>query len=197
MQWFRRAVSILPGSPFFHLRALFSLPQDEQQAALQWLCSNLGQIQQQGLIHPQQFHRFNTLLDLLGANRQLRLYLIDLVHHPHRVNFVFSRFDGLLALLIHLAHPDQLLQPTVHRHFIQLCRAQSFHPERLLHWYRRFQIHYQSYATACDQLGLDLLADETRLRKALRKARSNAHPDHQGQAQQFHRLEQLKHMLAL
>ena len=197
MQWFKRAVSILPGSPFFHLRSLFSLTQSEQLAALQWLSSNLGQVQHKGLIHPQPFQRFNQLLDLLAADRDLRSHLIGLVHHPHAVDRLFTRFDGLLALLLHVAHPVPMLHPCAHRHFLSLCEAQHFHRTRLLHWYQRYDIDYDDYAHACAQLGLDLFADEQQLRKALRKARSSAHPDHQGKTQQFHRLAQLKTTLAL
>ncbi len=197
MQWFKRAVSILPGSPFFHLRFLLALSSDEQLAALEWLSCNLGQVQQLGLVHPQQFQRFNTMLDLLAADRGLRLHLIGQVRQPQDDTGLVQRLDALMALLVYLSHPVVALQPRAHRHYLQQCKTRRYDSNRLLHWYARFEIDTQAYATACQQLGLDLLADETRLRKALRKARSEAHPDHQGNTRDFLQLEQLKQALAL
>ncbi len=197
MQWLKRAVGILPGSPFFHLRFLLSLPHSEQLAALEWLASSLGQIQKQGLIHPQQFDRFNTMLDLLGADRDLRSHLIQRVHLDITLTCRFSRFDALIALLVYLAHPPRILHPGTHRFLLTQCHAQRYAARRLLHWYRRFDIDYQDYASACMQIGADMLSSETRLRTALRKARSQAHPDHQGSEAHFHQLEQIKQILAL
>ncbi len=197
LSWLRGAVRTLPGSPFFHLRALTSLPRSHTLIWLEALASTLGRIQQQFGPHPRQFHRFNDMLDVLAADSHLRGHLIARVRDPNPIQHRLPAQDAFMALAVYLCHPYPVLHPGVHRLLVSLCHQQGYDPVHLARWYERHGIQTQLYREDCQRIGAHWLDDYETLRQAYRKFRSTAHPDRKGSTDTFLQAEHIAERLEL
>ncbi len=195
--WLKRAVGALPGSPFFMLHAIVSLPAAQRLIWLEALASTVGQAQRLQAIHPQQYLRFNDLLDMISADRNLRMRLIECVRRPQPIRHRLPALDAFFSLAIHLGHPQSDLQPRYHRHLLQIAHAQGFSTATLARFYDRHGVEVVAYQQACSALGCHWLSLEEALVSAFRKKRSRLHPDHQGDAEDFMHLERLRKSLQL